>query len=483
MVKISRYFGLLFALCSVLPVLGRSDSNALPNGAVVPSDDEVVTVSDLHFNPFYDPSLYSKLVAADPSQWATIFQKYGAGGLPMYAADTNYPLLVLTLADMRKHIGASPVVLFTGDMLGHYIPENFYCEYYQQVPYQQVPTSACTLNFATFTPGPTAAAAMQQFVNKTFAFVAGQIRQYLGDTPVFYVPGNIDTYDVAGLGPDGDFLANNSGVVFNQLLAGSVSQAMFSTFALGGYYAAHLGSKLLIIGLNSNSFVRGSPTYGRADNELEWLDIQLGIAQTAGKQVWILMHVPPGANPQMMTKVTPGQLDEDEVSMNWDPSLQSAFMEKLNKHPGVVTLMLAGHTHMDEYRILSSGDVLEQLPGISPCFGNNPAYKVLRMMPGTFIPVDYESFALNLLAKPAPAEFQSLYTFSTAYPAPGVLSSSLQQLYPQLLSDETQRNSYIQYYVSGSFVLHPINPGNWPIFSCTIADIDELDYIDCVNHY
>ena len=478
MVKISRCFWLLFALCSVFPVAGRGDSNPLPNAAVVSSGYEVVTVSDLHFNPFYDPSLYSKLVAADASQWAYIFQKYGAGGLPMYVADTNYPLLELTLADMKQHMGASPVVLFTGDMLGHYIPENFYCEYYQQVP-----MSACTLNFATFTPDPTAVAAMQQFIDKTFAFVAGEIRQYMGDVPVFYVPGNIDTYDTAALGPDNDFLTNNSATVFNQLLDGRVNRPMFSTFANGGYYAAHVGSKLNIIGLNSNSFVAGAPTYGQAARELEWLDIQLGIAQTAGKQVWILMHVPPGANPQKMANDTPGQLDDDQVSMNWDQSLQSTFMETLDKHPGVVTLMLAGHTHMDEYRILSSGDVLEQLPSISPCFGNNPAYKLLRLMPGTYIPVDYQAFNLNLLARPAPKQFQSLYTFSTAYPTSGGLNYSLQQLYPELASSQTLRGSYTQYYVSGSLAVHTIKPANWPIFYCTIGDIDEPDYIDCVNNY
>jgi len=478
MVKIARCFGLLFALCCVLPVLGRSASNALPNDAVGPSDYQVVTVSDIHFNPFYDPSLYSQLVANDPSQWASIFQEYGGTAMPMYGADTNYPLLMLTLADMGQRMGASPVILFTGDMLGHYIPENFYCQYYQHVP-----MSACTLNFATFTPDSTAVAAMQQFIDKTFAFVAGQIRQYVGDAPVFYVPGNIDTYNIAGLGPDSHFLANNSAIVFNQLLNGSVDRPMFSTFAFGGFYSAPLGSKLLIIGLNSNSFVIGSPTYIGAGMELEWLDIQLSIAQTSGQQAWILMHVPPGANAQVMAGDTPGQLQEDQVSMNWDQSLQSTFMDKLNRHPGVVTLMLAGHTHMDEYRILSSGDVLEQLPGISPCFGNNPAYKVLKILPGTLTPLDYESFDLNLLATPAPTQFQSLYTFSSAYAAPGALNYSLQQLYPQLAGNETQRDSYMHYYVSGSPAIHPINQGNWPIFACSIGEIDELDYIDCVNSY
>ena len=76
--------------------------------------------------------------------------------------DTNYPLLVLTLASMKQHMAASPVVLFTGDMLGHNIPAMFYAAYYKESSYPS--------------PDPAAVAAMQQFIDKTMAFVAEQIR-------------------------------------------------------------------------------------------------------------------------------------------------------------------------------------------------------------------------------------------------------------------------------------------------------------------
>ena len=34
----------------------------------------VVVFSDVHFNPFYAPSLFSRLAAADAGEWAGIFQ-------------------------------------------------------------------------------------------------------------------------------------------------------------------------------------------------------------------------------------------------------------------------------------------------------------------------------------------------------------------------------------------------------------------------
>jgi hypothetical protein len=143
--------------------------------------------------------------------------------------------------------------------------------------------------------------------------------------------------------------------------------------------------------------------------------------------------------------------------------------------------MLAGHTHMDEYRILPTGNVLEQLPSISPCFGNNPAFKVLTIAKDTLTATDYESFYYNL-ANP-PDQFAGLYQLSAAYDISGPLNSSLQELYPELVGNPTQRGAYIYYYDSGNTALNPINGVNWPIFACTISKTDEPDYINCVNTY
>jgi sphingomyelin phosphodiesterase acid-like 3 len=157
----------------------------------------------------------------------------------------------------------------------------------------------------------------------------------------------------------------------------------------------------------------------------------------------------------------------------------------------VVTLMLAGHTHMDEFRIMPTGNVLEQLPGISPCFGNNPAYKVLAITQDTFVPTDYESLDYDLASSPAPTQFNSLYKMSITYGAAGTLDSTLLSLYPQLVGNGNQRLEYTNYFASGSTAVNPqtsgpfnpINSANWPIFACTIRQMDKPEYIGCVDTY
>lgn len=69
----------------------------------------------------------------------------------MAGTDTNYPLLMLTLASVKENMGTSPVVLSTGDLLGHNIPQLFYTAYYGTSQYG--------------TPDATATAAMEQFVS------------------------------------------------------------------------------------------------------------------------------------------------------------------------------------------------------------------------------------------------------------------------------------------------------------------------------
>jgi sphingomyelin phosphodiesterase acid-like 3 len=458
--SMSRWSQYLFVviLMSIFSMFGCGGASVVPNPAPTPASSsyyQIVTVSDLHFNPLYDSNLFTQLTTNDPSHWAGIFGTSSVITPTSPGTDTNFLLLLLTLKSMQQNIKNSPVVLFTGDLLGHNIQAT-YCKIYGSLN----PSLAATCLTSQ-------ASNIQQFIDNTFEFVAAEIRAYAGNVPVIYAPGNIDTYyqnlgpglttctpkpnvNICNLGPDTNFLTDNGPKVYSEFLGSSFDQQAFlNTFESGGYYSVQpLGSNLLVIALNSNSFVDGSPTSGNASTELDWLDSQLQSAQAAGKKVWILMHVPPGANSQYIAQVAavPSDVDASDVSMMWDSGPQSTFMSKLAKYSGVVTLMLAGHTHMDEYRILPTGDVLEQLPGISPCFGNNPAYKVLTITENTFTPTDYQSYDYNLAVVPPPAQFGPLYQFSLTYDAQGTLANSLQQLYPQFATDQSTVDTYTLLY-------------------------------------
>lgn len=475
-------------LIGLFSLFGCGGASVVPTSTPTPAPTTyypIITISDLHFNPLFDPSLFPQLVSAAPSQWASIYATSKVTAPSRGGTDTNYPLLAYTLTSLKQNAKSSPVVLFTGDLLGHYIPQTYCAILYSP----NTPPSTCPSDNSS---------QIQHFINNTFTFVAIQIRAAVGNAPVIYAPGNIDTYS-GGYGPDANFLSQNESTVYGKFLNSLGDEAAFAnTFDSYGYYSVQpLGSKLLIIALNSNLFVYGSPSYGHATAEISWLDQQLQAAQKAGQKVWILMHVPPGANAQEIVLAAPlpkdvnAALFEDEAEdmWEWDPGLQSSFVNILNQYPGVVTMMLAGHTHMDEFRILdSAGDVLEQLPSISPCFGNNPAYKILTVTQNSFVPVDYQSMSYNL-GSSQPLAFLPLYDFATTYGAQSTLANSLVQLYPQLGSNPSTLGMYTFLYTSGGEGVNPstqspwnpINDMNWPIFGCTIGAPDEAGYISCAN--
>jgi hypothetical protein len=489
MLKLSSGLFLL-GLVSVYLLFGcGATTNTTPTPAA--KNFPVVVFSDVHFNPFYDPTLFPQLLAADPSEWKSIFQTSAVLTPSTWHSDTNYPLLKLALSSINQSLGASPVVIYTGDLIGHSFPTDFYCLY---VPPHTPPPC----------PGivPTApeVAAMQAFTDKTVAFVTAQVRAAVGNLPVMFAVGNIDSY--TGYGPDSTFLANNAATFYTQFVNGAADQQTFlGTFTSGGYYSAQpLGSKLVVIGLNTNPFALGVP--GNNDSavaaELSWLDSTLASAQAAGQEVWLLMHVPPGANTvSTATSFVIGQ--PVSAAMMMYPSYQASFLQILAKYPGVITMTLGAHTHMDEYRILSASVVLDEVPAISPCFGENPAYKIFTLTGNTFTPTDYRS--LNADLGVVPVQFNNYYTFSAAYSLSGPLGASLLQLYPELATNipltevppNAQQALYMGQYNSGNAswnpnakppaYWNPITDTNWPVFACGIGKMAQLDYEDCVNSY
>lgn len=465
MLEPSRYIFLL-VLVNICLSGGCGNGTTPP----APSSFTAVVFSDVHFNPFYDPSLCPRLVAADASGWASIFETSSITALPAWNSDTNYPLLVLALSSIRQHLGASPVIIYTGDLLGH----NFSNQFYQYC-------------------GSSDVAAMQAFSDKTAAFVMQQVRSSVGNIPVVFALGNTDSY--TGYGPDGTFLSNTAELFYTDFLNGTVDhQAFLNTFTSAGYYSAGLHrTNLTVIGLNTVLFSLGVPADDSAVSaELSWLDSTLASAQAGGKKVWLLMHVPPGAN-TVSTATTPSNFDSNghliSATMMWVQDYQARFLEILSKYPGVITLTLAAHTHRDEFRIMSSDDVLDITPSIAPCFGNDPAFKVFTFTRATFTPTDYRSVNYDLATMPG--QFSDYYTFSEAYSMQGPLDSSLAQLYPALITNSAQQSIYIGQYNSGNNSVdsgtntnwNPITSTNWPVFACGIGKMAELDFIHCVNSY
>src|SRR5437588_12775073 len=54
---------------------------------------QVVSISDIHFNPFYDPALIPSLIRADYHKWPAIFSRSLVPRYASHGAETNYNLL------------------------------------------------------------------------------------------------------------------------------------------------------------------------------------------------------------------------------------------------------------------------------------------------------------------------------------------------------------------------------------------------------
>ncbi|MDD5711750.1 MAG: hypothetical protein PHY31_03215 [Smithellaceae bacterium] len=438
------------------------------------SPKTVVVFADVHFNPFYDPSLFTALNAADAGQWASVFETSTVTAPSTWGNDTNYPLFKLALASIKQNRGNSPFIIFAGDILGHYLPKQFY----QQINGTTNPRDAADV------------AAMKVFIGKTVAFFTQQVREAAGEVPVLFAIGNADSY--TGLGPDSGFLADTAELYYTQFVSGAVDhQTFIDSFTSGGYYAAEpAGTNLTVIELNTFEFspyFNGS-TASAVTAELAWLDTALASARIRGKKVWLLMHVPPGADKYSTAQTVDAGGHITNAVMMWDETYLSSFLQILAKYPDLITQTLVAHTHMDEYRIISSDNVAVTTPGIAPYFGNNPAYKIFTFSIQTSKTTDYSSHNYDLATMPE--QFAGYYTFSAVYPMRGYLNDSLSQLYPLLSTYNSLQQLYREFYFSGhnystpsGTMLYPITDTTWPVYWCGIGHLDQQGVIDCVNSY
>lgn len=435
----------------------------------------ILVFSDVHFQPFIPPfpststtqtenvALVAQLDAADISKWPAIFRgsmNSANNELSLPGADTNYALLSLALASIKQNLGTSPAVLFTGDFLGH----------------------GMNYLYSKFTVNKTNADA-NAFVDKTLSFVLQQIRTTLGTTPVYFTLGNCDSYTDEG--PDSTFLVNNAQQLYTLALNGvGNEQNIINSIADGGYYSVEpAGMNLMIVALNTFALSLGTAANTTLiANQFTWFQAQLAAAGTAGKKVWLLMHAPPGAVEDTTAESSNdinGQITT--ATMMWTDTNQKQFMGIIKQYPGVIAMSIAGHTHMDEFRLMSPGVALAVTAGISPYFGNNPAYKIFALDSLSLAPTDYSAVNCNLAA--TPAAFSSYYTFSQAYELEGPLATSLPELFPALLASNAAKTQYQGAFYSGNNALNPITSMNWPVYWCGIGYMDEKEFFNAVNAF
>lgn len=433
----------------------------------------VVSISDIHFDPLFDPSLLNELIAADATKWQAVFARSKVQGYGANHFDTNYTLLNSTLENISKQAASPDFMIISGDFLCHDFQKN-----YKKYTHTQDPKP------------------INAFISKTIEFVTWMISQRFPATPVYPALGNNDSYcGDYNDEPGGEFLSATAQTWQALIKDPSNVTSFMKTFpALGAYSVIAPTSKThRLIVLNSNFFSDkywnkcGDPNAHPGADEINWLDQQLQSAASQQEQVWLLYHILPGIDVFTSIQNSVGAKTPQAVPL-WNATYQQQFADLMTKHSSVITGSFAGHIHRDGFELVQSGKnpsvYVHVNPAISPVYGNNPGFEVVTFNSQSAVLSDYSAYYFDIKSAAArkndPITWTPEYTFSKAYGQTEITPTTLQSIHNGLLKNEHgYLTNYEQYYnVSAST---QINSKNLIPYWCGMIYLTVPDYLTCLK--
>jgi hypothetical protein len=225
---------------------------------------------------------------------------------------------------------------------------------------------------------------------------------------------------------------------------------------------------------------------------LAWLEAELAAAKEAQERVWLLYHIPPGIDGYATLRrgACPGTM----IPM-WDQAHAAAFLALLKRYAGTVTASFAGHTHMDDFRLIGDAEGRYGFalitPAVSPIFGQNPAFRVVNYDAAGGI-LDQTTYDLTNLPQATFAaggvspEWRAEYTFTWQWSLPRVDLPSLDHLYSLITDAPAEREQWHMIFpVSSPVYWAPFSGGNEQLaravraFRCASGNVAPSDYGQC----
>jgi hypothetical protein len=435
------------ALSALSSGLAGADAAELPFAAGA-GQGVFLHISDLHFDPFADPTIVRRLIAAPVEQWSAIFRSSTNTPFSKYGQDSSFPLLVSMLAAAKGP--AYDYVLDTGDTLAHNFDKAFKAAGGQDSEYAG-------------------------FAIKTVRFVDRLIRQSFPGVPLIAALGNNDStcgdYRLAPTDPLLPAMGRDLSVIARH------PQALHD-YSIGGFYTVpHPRVPRHDIVVLDDVFwsrnYRDACAQDRGDPgsaALAWLEWTLYQAKLAGRTVSLVMHIPPGIDAFASTR---GNSCPLKVTSFWQNAYARRFVALIGLYKDQLRLGYAGHTHMDDFRVIEDAGgtpllATRMTPAVSPLFGNNPAFTVMLYSRNDASVADYATYYLSNLANVGPGvrpQWKLAYTFKETYGLPGFDAASLAALSKRIGTDDQVRASFMRHYAVGS-AQSSINASNWSAYAC-----------------
>lgn len=432
-----------------------------------------VLISDIHFDPFADQSLFSTLAERPVSEWSRLLDSSLASGVSQLGSDSNYVLLKSCLSAAAERCPHPDFILYPGDSLAH----NWRARYEK----------------AAARSSGDDPEAYRTFTAKTIEFLALELRKHFPAVPILPALGNEDSYcGDYKIEPSGPFLETFAHA-WVELPGPTLNKESFqSDFSRGGHYSMRIPPlfRHRVVVVNSVFFSSqyenscGSETETPGENEMAWLAATLDEARNAGERVWLVMHIPVGINDYNTVKDEEAGAGPVEF---WRRAHTRQFIDLVSKYREIVQIVFSGHTHMDDFRVIGTGQtplVANKLvPSISPIFRNSPGFQVYQYDRMSGVVRNYQTYYLsNLSTAGKPTALEQLewkleYDFKSAYGAEAIDVSELTEIAHELQTDTSIQDLYMRYYsVSGP---PAFNVRMLPAYSCAILHTTIEEFEKC----
>lgn len=418
---------------------------------------QFLVISDFHFDPFdgLTRQQFEALSATPLADWPKMLASQPVAA---YGRDAPYSLLQSSLDDAVKRIPDPDFILCPGDFLAHS----------WQTKYDQLAARSRSDDRAAY----------REFTTRTMRFLADRVRQAYPSVPFLPVLGNDDSYCgdymIASESPFLSMFAEVWGPLLHAAEDSGELAAFDESFARGGNYQLRL-PKLKnhrLLALNTVFFSTqydnacGESTATPALDQLAWLEKTLGAAQQAGESVWLLMHIPPGIDSYSASRAN------GAARASWQPELTAQFLRLMQRFQSTVQIAIAGHTHMDDFRVARREAepllLTKIVPSISPIFRNNPGYQTFQHDRARGAIENYKTHFLPLAEKgPSGApSWRAEYDYRETYKLPEVSGATIVALADQIAKGGPAQTAYARYYSVGG----PAAPLAIKLLGCAIMN-------------
>jgi sphingomyelin phosphodiesterase acid-like 3 len=461
----------LIVLCLVLAIAQCFAQSGAARGESGERSVTALFVSDIHFEPFWDPEKTVQLAVAPAAEWRAIFAAPDSVGrearfasvekaCPTRGEDTTYKLFASSLRAMHSDAANAKFVTVSGDLIAHSFPCKFRAVFPSATPEDQ-----------------------RAFAEKTIEFVMDSLRKALPGVPVYAALGNNDS-DCGDyqLDANGAFLARAGKVAAADVSEEDRRQSE-SDFAAGGYMSVPLPAPLKdtrLLVLDDIFMSRRYQTCGGktdsapAGEQITWLEQQLSDARRNKEKIWVMAHIPPGVDPY--STATKGA----NICAGKEPTMflsSEALPQTLAKYGDVIRLVIFAHTHMDELRLLEpekqgtveSGVAVKMVASISPVNGNNPSFTVAAIDPESATLKDYRVFVASNQTG-VNTKWTEEYDFDKAYNTNEFSATSLRSLIAEFAADSSAQSAMSRNYIRsyGSGETRPELEAFWPLYVCSL---------------